>query len=165
MHLVREMSSIPILRKDFIFDIYQLYESRVWGADSFLLIASILDVEQMVDLFFTGTELGMHSLIEVHDEDDLEKALAVPCRLLGINNRDLKTFKTDTETTLELINYVPDDRVVISESGIKTSEDIEKLSAAGVRAFLIGELFMDQERPGDKLKELLGGEGTSSGGK
>ncbi len=165
IHLVREISSIPILRKDFIFDIYQLYESRAWGADSFLLIASILDVAQMVDLFFTGTELGMHSLIEVHDEDDLEKALAVPCRLLGINNRDLKTFKTDTGTTLELINYVPDDRVVISESGIKTLEDIEKLSAAGVRGFLIGELFMDQERPGDKIKELLGGEGTSSGGK
>lgn len=153
---VREACSIPLLRKDFILDEYQLYEGRAWGADSFLLIAAILEVEKLVELFFMGTEMGMHPLIEVHDDDDLDKALAAPCRLLGINNRDLNTFKTDIATTLDLINFIPDDRLVVSESGITSQEDIEKLRGAGVRAFLIGELFMAEKRPGDKLRELLG---------
>ena len=162
---IRETCGIPILRKDFIFDMYQLYEARAWGADSVLLIAAILDVEQIVDLFFEATELGMHPLIEIHDEEDMEKALAVPCRLLGINNRDLKTFKTDITNTLRLINHVPDDRLVVSESGIKSLDDLKELSAAGVRGFLIGELFMAEERPGDKLRELLGLQRPASGEK
>lgn len=160
---IRPSCDIPILRKDFIFDVYQLYEARSFGADSFLLIASILQVEQLVDLFFAAMELGMHPLIEVHDSDDLEKALAVPCRLLGINNRDLKTFKTDINTTLSLINYVPDDRLVISESGIKSLQDLKVLSAAGARGFLIGELLLADKNPGEKLRELLGLQKVSSG--
>ena len=162
--IVGEVIDRPILRKDFIIDGYQIYEGRAWGADSFLLIASILSTEQLVDYFFMGTELGMHPLVEVHNEDDLEKALAVPCRLLGINNRDLTTFKTDINTTLRLINFVPDDRLVVSESGIKSLEDINKLREAGVHAFLIGELFMAESRPGDKLKELLGSDAPRTHG-
>jgi indole-3-glycerol phosphate synthase len=155
VHLAKSAGSLPVLRKDFIFDEYQIYETRACKADSFLLIASILETAQLVDLFFMGTEMGMHPLIEVHDEDDLEKALTAPCRLVGINNRDLKTFKTDINTSLRLIDFIPDDRLVVSESGIKSCEDIKTLRAAGVRAFLIGELFMAHQRPGDKLRELL----------
>ncbi|MBI5467493.1 MAG: indole-3-glycerol phosphate synthase TrpC [Deltaproteobacteria bacterium] len=155
---IRRNLKIPALRKDFIFDEYQVYESRVYGADAILLIAAILDQSRLVDLMALAKELGMSVLVEVHDEKELERALDTDARVIGINNRDLKTFKTDLNTTVRLIPYVPKDRVLVSESGINTFQDILMLRQHGVEAFLIGEALMreDNMHIGRKLKELRG---------
>ncbi|HBG46216.1 MAG TPA: indole-3-glycerol phosphate synthase TrpC [Deltaproteobacteria bacterium] len=147
---------LPILRKDFIFDDYQVYESRVSGADALLLIAAALDKERLKSLIELTQSLGMSALVEVHDEKELEDALSAGAKIIGVNNRDLKTFKTDIETTIRLAPYVPKDRVLVSESGINTHEDILKLKEWGVEAFLIGEALMREENFRKKLKELRG---------
>lgn len=150
---------IPILRKDFIFDEYQVYESRVSGADSLLLIASILEKEKLHGLVELSRSLGMEPLVEVHSEEELKKALEARAGIIGINNRDLKTFKTDINISKRLAPLVPEDRLVVAESGISTLDDILELREAGVSAFLIGEAFMVQDdlgAMGRKLKELRG---------
>lgn len=147
---------VPLLRKDFIFDDYQVYESRVAGADALLLIVAVLGKERLRELLELTYRLGMSALVEVHDEAELETALDAGARIIGVNNRDLKTFKTDINTTIRLAPYVPRDRVLVSESGINTHEDILKLREWGVEAFLIGEALMREENFRKKLKELRG---------
>lgn len=154
---IKERVSIPVLRKDFIFDEYQVYESRAAGADAILLIAGILDKSQIDEFLNLTKRLGMGCLVEVHNKDDLEKVLSTKAKVIGINNRDLKTFRTDIKNTLRLIKRVPKNKVVVSESGINSYEDILKLKGAGVKAFLIGETLMREEDIGKKLRELRGG--------
>ncbi len=147
---------VPLLRKDFIFDDYQVYESRVAGADALLLIVAVLGKDRLKELLELTYRLGMSALVEVHDEKEMETALDAGARIIGVNNRDLKTFKTDINTTIRLAPYVPKDRVLVSESGINTHEDILKLREWGVEAFLIGEALMREEDFRKKLKELRG---------
>lgn len=153
---IRERVALPLLRKDFIFDQYQLVEARVHGADAVLLIAAVLDDDSLKTLLEGAAELGLSTLVEVHNEMELERAVSSGAVVIGINNRDLKTFVTDIETTLRLIRLVPDDCVIVSESGINTRGDIESLKSAGAHAFLIGEALMREPLPGVKLAELLG---------
>ncbi|MHB8174088.1 MAG: indole-3-glycerol phosphate synthase TrpC [Nitrospirota bacterium] len=145
---------IPVLRKDFIFDEYQVYEARANGADAFLLIASILELGRMEDLYLLGKELGMEALAEVHDEYDLDKVLELTFKIIGINNRDLKTFDVDIKNTEYLIEEIPMDRVVVSESGISTKDDLRFLKSVGADAALIGEALMREKDFGKKLREL-----------
>lgn len=151
----RGACALPVLRKDFIVDAWQLYESRVLGADCVLLIAAALDDAQLGEYAFIASELGMDVLVEVHDLDELERALPVPARLLGINNRNLKTFEVSLQATLELKVAVPADRVLVTESGIVTRADVALMRDAGVQAFLVGEAFMRQPDPGTALRELF----------
>lgn len=147
---------LPLLRKDFIIDEYQVYESRVSGADALLLIVAALPKDELKRLLGLSYSLGMSALVEVHDEKELETALDIGARIIGVNNRDLKTFKTDLETTERLAPYVPKDRVLVSESGINTHDDILRLRECGVEAFLIGEALMREENFRKKLRELRG---------
>ncbi len=153
---VREQVALPLLRKDFVIDAYQLYEARVHGADAALLIAAALDVPVLTELASLSLELDLEPLVEVHTAAELEKALESSCRLLGINNRDLHTFHTDVATTIDLLPHVPDDYVVVSESGLEDRETITRLEAYGVAAFLIGESLMREPHIGRKLDELRG---------
>ena len=146
---------LPVLRKDFIVDAYQLYEARALGADCVLLIAAVLDDVQLSEFAFIAGELGMDVLLEVHDLDELERALPVPARLLGINNRNLKTFEVSLHTTLALQAMVPADRVLVTESGILAPADVALMRNAEVHAFLVGEAFMRQPDPGTALRELF----------
>jgi indole-3-glycerol phosphate synthase len=152
---IKESTAIPVLRKDFIFDPYQVHEARARGADAILLIAAMLDCGQLQDLMILCGRLSLCCLLEVHNEKEMETALALDADVIGINNRDLNTFKTDISTTLRLIRLIPEGKTVISESGIARREDIVTLRDAGVDAFLIGETFMKETKPGDKLKELI----------
>jgi indole-3-glycerol phosphate synthase len=145
---------IPVLRKDFIFDEYQVYEARANGADAFLLIASILEKDQMEDLYLLGKELGMEAVAEAHDEDDLEKILDLTFKIIGINNRDLKSFEVNIKNTEYLIEEIPMDRIVVSESGISTRDDLKFLKSVGADAALIGEALMRETDFGKKLREL-----------
>jgi indole-3-glycerol phosphate synthase len=145
-----------VLRKDFVIDAYQLFESRAGGADCILLIAACLEKEQMLELERVARGLGMAVLVEVHDAAELERALALATPLLGINNRNLKTFETRLETTLDLLPRVPADRVVVTESGILTPADVARMRAAGVYRFLVGEAFMRSQDPGAALARLFG---------
>ena len=154
--LVRRQVSIPILCKDFIIDPYQIYEAALLGADAVLLIASLLSQQQLEEFLYIAKELHMGALVEVHNEDDLEKALLTPALVIGINNRNLDTFATDINTTLQLIAAVPEGIVVVSESGIKIREHIKVLKKAGAHVFLIGESLMKEYDPGKKLRELRG---------
>lgn len=153
---IKIYSNIPVLRKDFIFDDYQIWESRAAGADAILLIVAILGKQQLADLMGRSAEFGMATLVEVHNEDEMETALDAGARIIGINNRDLKTFKTDLETTVRLAPYVPEDRILVSESGISSFDDIVKLRKNGVNAFLIGEALIKERELAKKLKELRG---------
>lgn len=157
MHLVeaRAACGLPVLRKDFTIDPYQVYEARALGADCILLIVAALSDEQLCGLARLATEQGMDVLVEVHDAVELERALVLETPLLGINNRNLHNFETTLETTLELLDKVPDDRVVVSESGIHTEEDVKRLRARGVDAFLVGEAFMRADDPGLQLRKLF----------
>jgi Indole-3-glycerol phosphate synthase len=150
----RQVLPVPILRKDFIIDLWQVYQSRCLGADAILLIASILSSEDMKKLLIVAGILGLHCLVEVHNETELEKALEAGARIIGINNRDLKTFKVDIEVTGRLINRIPNDRAVVSESGIRTSGDLQLVRNLGVDAALVGETFMRAESISDKVREL-----------
>jgi indole-3-glycerol phosphate synthase len=151
----RGACALPVLRKDFVVDAYQLYESRVLGADCVLLIAAALDDAQLAEYAFIAGELGMDVLVEVHDLDELERALPVPARLLGVNNRDLRSFEVSLQATLELQPMVPRDRVLVTESGILARGDVALMRNAGVHAFLVGEAFMRQPDPGAALEALF----------
>ena len=146
---------VPMLRKDFIFDPYQIYESRAYGADALLLIVAILDDDQLVQLINLSYTLGMKCLVEVHDEGELRRAVASGCRIIGINNRDLHTFKVRLTTTERLRPLVPDDCIVISESGIRRHADVEKLRTWKVNAMLVGEVLSAANDAAGKMKELL----------
>ena len=147
---------IPILRKDFIIDPCQIYETRLLGGDALLLIAGILEAGRLAEYLALTRELGLSALVEVHDRKDLEKALATGAGIIGINNRNLQTFVTDLQTSRDLMAYIPEDRIVVSESGICSRADIEMLMAAGVHAFLIGETLIKATNRGEMLRELLG---------
>jgi indole-3-glycerol phosphate synthase len=153
---VRAAVAVPLLRKDFILERYQLLEARAAGADCALLIAEILDDTALPRLIRAAAEIGLQTLVEIHDADNLERVLEAGARLVGINNRDLRTFHTRLEHTLELMSRVPTDCCVVSESGIKTRADIVRLGAAGVRAVLVGETLMAAADIGGKLDELRG---------
>ena len=151
----REACALPVLRKDFTIDAYQVYEARALGADCILLIVAALDDVRLADLTVLGLDLGMDVLVEVHDLDELERALQVPAPLLGINNRNLRTFDVSLDTTLALRNAVPADRILVTESGIGTRADVARMRDAGVHTFLVGETLMRQPDPGVALRELF----------
>ena len=151
----RASCQLPVLRKDFLVDPYQVYESRAMGADAILLIAACLDDAQMGEMEAIARSLYMAVLVEVHDAAELERALALKTLLIGVNNRDLRTFETNLETTLALVDKLPKDRLLITESGIRVREDVLRLRAAGIHAFLVGEAFMRADEPGEALAALF----------
>lgn len=153
---IREVVNLPLLRKDFICDPYQIYEARVAGADAILLIAAMLDAGQLEEYNALAAELHLDVLLEVHDEAELELALATDCTLIGINNRNLQTFETDLATTERLLPLIPDSHFVVAESGISSREDVLRLQRAGARGFLVGESLMREDDIGTKLRELQG---------
>jgi len=152
---VKERVAIPVLRKDFIIDEYQLYESVLWGADAVLLIADILTMDELKKFLDISKDLGMDCLVEVHNEEDINKALSSGATIIGMNNRDLHTFKIDIATTQRLIRLIPDTKVRVSESGIKTYEDVMFLKSLGVNAVLIGEAFMEADDIASKVREVM----------
>lgn len=151
----RSACDLPVLRKDFTIDPYQVVEARAIGADAVLLIVAALSDEQMGELSDTAAEVGVDVLVEVHNREELERALALPTPLVGINNRDLHTFDTQLETTLDLLAHIPGDRLVITESGIHNACDVARMRDAHVHSFLVGEAFMRADEPGEKLRELF----------
>jgi indole-3-glycerol phosphate synthase len=151
---VNKAVEIPVLRKDFIIDPYQIYEARAAGADAILLIVMALADEQLADLHQLATELNMSALVEVHDESELERAMKINAPMIGVNNRDLRTFEEDLRTTGRLAKLVPDEVVLVSESGIHTSAEVRKLGHFGVRAVLVGEALMRAENIAAKVNEL-----------
>ena len=151
----RSASGLPVLRKDFVIDAYQVYEARALGADCILLIVAALGDAHLNELAGLAGHLGMDVLVEVHDAAELERAAHLESLLLGINNRDLRTFDTTLDTTLDLLDRIPAGRTVITESGIRTRDDVARMRAAGVHGFLVGEAFMRAERPGARLRELF----------
>ena len=151
----REACTLPVLRKDFVIDPYQVVEARVLGADCILLIVAALDDRQLAELSDLAMQLGMDVLVEVHDIDELERALQVPVPLVGINNRNLRTFEVSLEATLSMKDAVPRDRLLVTESGILGPADVRTMRDAGVNAFLVGEAFMRVEEPGEGLRQLF----------
>ena len=151
----RGACTLPVIRKDFIVDPYQVYEARAIDADCILLIAACLDDAQLHSLNDLAHELGMDVLIEVHDEAELQRALVVENRLIGINNRNLRSFEVTLDTTLGLLDQIPGDRIVVTESGILDPQDVERMRSHQVNAFLVGEAFMRAEDPGARLRELF----------
>jgi len=151
----RDACALPVLRKDFIVDAYQVHEARALGADCILLIVAALDDEQLADFSTLAHKLGMDVLIEAHDAAELERALATPAGLIGINNRNLRTFDTSLDITLGLRARVPADRLLVTESGIHAPADVARMRAAGVHAFLVGEAFMRAPDPGAELQRLF----------
>lgn len=154
--MIRKAVKIPLLRKDFIIDEYQIFEARAGGADALLLISGCLEKAQMADFLGIAAELDLDVLVESHTHKELDKALAAGATLVGINNRDLRTFTVSLATTLDMLKDIPDDRIVVSESGISTRADVERLHRAGVDAILVGESLMREKDIGKKVKELLG---------
>ncbi|MEE3233961.1 MAG: indole-3-glycerol phosphate synthase TrpC [Candidatus Latescibacterota bacterium] len=152
----KSVSGLPVLRKDFTLDEYQIYESRALGADAVLLIVSLMDGSQLSDFVGLALELQLTPLVEVHDWSELEIASASGARLIGINNRNLKTFITDLNTTFELLKRRPEGALLVSESGINNRQDVERLGEAGVDAMLVGESLMREDDMGAKVRELLG---------
>ena len=152
----RSACALPVLRKDFIVDPYQVFEARAMGADCILLIVACLDDAQMADLEAQAAELGMAVLVEVHDGQELDRALRLTTPLVGINNRNLRSFEVTLETTLDLLVRAPADRLLVTESGIRAPEDVQRLRSAGVDAFLVGEAFMRAPDPGAALAALFG---------
>jgi len=151
---VRQTAPVPLLRKDFIIDLWQVYQSRCLGADAILLIVALLSDELLKKMLIVAGILGLQCLVEVHDEAEVEKALKAGARIIGINNRDLRTFKTDIRTTEKLIGSIPHDRIVVSESGIRTADDIRYLKEVGADAVLVGESFMKADSLADKVREF-----------
>jgi indole-3-glycerol phosphate synthase len=153
----RAACSLPVLRKDFVIDPYQVYEARVIGADCILLIVAALGDAALLELSLLAAELDLDVLCEVHDVEEMERALALPVPLIGVNNRNLRTFETSIDTSIELQSMIEYDRILVSESGIHTHDDIERLQSAGINAFLVGEAFMRASDPGAELKRLFTG--------
>ena len=152
---VRTVCDLPVLRKDFIIDPYQVYESRLLGADCILLIVAALGDAQLGELIETAKDVGVDVLVEIHDREELERAVKFDTPLLGINNRNLRNFETHLETTLELLDSVPEGRTLVTESGIHKLEDVKLMRANGVNAFLVGEAFMRAKDPGAELNRLF----------
>ncbi len=150
----REASGVPVLRKDFLVDPYQVREARAWGADAFLLIADVLETDALREMVELGAELGMAALVEGHDSEAVERAVGSGARLVGINNRNLRTFKVSLETTQRLARLVPPDRVLVAESGIHKGADVETVLSAGAHAVLVGESLMRAENLEKKVQEL-----------
>jgi indole-3-glycerol phosphate synthase len=155
LQMVRERCPLPVLRKDFMVDVYQIYESRALGADCILLIVAALEDTLMQELAQLAKQLGMDVLVEVHDAAEMERALQLETPLIGVNNRDLRTFNTSLQTTLDLKAQVPAERLMVTESGIHQPEDVKLMQDNGIHAFLVGEAFMRAERPGQKMRELF----------
>lgn len=151
----REVCSLPVLRKEFIIDPFQVYESRMLGADCILLIVACLTDAQLKELSSIAIELEMDVLVEVHDAEELQRALALELPMVGINNRNLRTFETSLQTTIELLKQIPEDCIVVTESGIHTKEDVALMQSHNVNAFLVGEAFMKADEPGERLAELF----------
>jgi len=151
----RQHCQLPVLRKDFMIDVYQVYEARTMGADCILLIVACLEDEQMQQLSDLAQELDMDVLVEVHDADELQRALKLSLPMVGINNRNLRTFETSLQTTLDLIRQIPDQRIVVTESGILHTADVALMREHHVNAFLVGEAFMRSDDPGQRLSELF----------
>jgi indole-3-glycerol phosphate synthase len=152
---IREIVSLPLLRKDFIYDEYQIYESAAYGADALLLIVAILEPKQLGKMITISRSLGLGCLVEVHNEDELTIALDSGAEIIGINNRNLNTFEVDLNTTQRLLPFVPEDKIVVSESGINQRDDIRKLKAWGVDAVLVGEALVTARNIPNKIKELM----------
>ncbi|HEY8026630.1 MAG TPA: indole-3-glycerol phosphate synthase TrpC [Burkholderiaceae bacterium] len=152
----RAACAIPVLRKDFMIDLYQVYQARAWGADCILLIVAALDHGLMAELEACAHELGMGVLVEVHDAEELNAALRLKTALLGINNRNLRTFETSLQTTIDLLPRISPDKLVVTESGILARDDVQRMRDADVHAFLVGEAFMRAEEPGEELARLFG---------
>ena len=152
----RHKTALSVLRKDFIFDVWQVWEARAAEADSFLLIAAILDNALLRELLELGRTMKMEALVEVHSREELHRAVDAGARIIGVNNRDLRTFEVRMETSLELIEEIPDECIAVSESGLRTHADLQKLRVAGFDAFLIGERLMTAPEPGMALREILG---------
>jgi indole-3-glycerol phosphate synthase len=151
----RNACSLPVIRKDFIIDPYQVYEARAMGADCILLIVACLEDYDLRSLSELAFDLELDVLVEVHDRSELDRALALSGRLVGINNRDLRSFQVSLETTIGLLDAIPDDRILVTESGIHTREDVARMRECGVQAFLVGEAFMRADDPGAELEELF----------
>lgn len=151
----RAACQLPVLRKDFTIDPYQVYEARATGADCILLIAAALEDSRMLDLEAAAGALGMALLVEVHDAGELDRALRLETPLIGINNRNLRTFDTRLTTTLDLLDRIPEDRIVVTESGILTPDDVQTMARRGVKCFLVGEAFMRATDPGAELARLF----------
>ncbi|MDQ6646864.1 MAG: indole-3-glycerol phosphate synthase TrpC, partial [Pseudomonadota bacterium] len=143
------------LRKDFIIDPYQVHEARAIGADCILLIVAALDDDVLLELSLLAAELDMDVLCEVHDEEEMERAMALPVPLIGVNNRNLRSFETSLETSLAMQDLIEYDRVLVAESGIRTPDDVARLRQGGIQAFLVGEAFMRAEDPGGELRRLF----------
>ena len=156
LQAAKQAAGLPVLRKDFTIDEYQLHEARIIGADAILLIVALMDSSQLDDYLGLAGELGLSALVEVHDGDQLAHAKIAGAELIGVNNRDLRTFATTLETTFELLEHMPEGATVVSESGIGQREDVERLEEAGVDAILVGESLMREEDIGAKVRELLG---------
>ena len=152
---VRSSCELPILRKDFMIDLYQIYETKAYGGDCILLIVAALDIVQLKDFSQLARELNLDILIEVHSEDELNEALSINSKLIGINNRDLTTFEVDKNLAIKLARQIPKDVIAISESGISSREDILSSKEQGIHSFLIGESFMRKPNPGNALKDIL----------
>ncbi len=159
LEAARAACTLPVLRKDFMVDSYQVLEARAMGADAILLIVAALEDGMMMELALHARELEMDVLVEVHDGLELERALRLPTALIGINNRNLRTFTTDLQTTLDLQAHVPDDRLLITESGILNAADVQRMRGADIHAFLVGEAFMRAPSPGLALSTLFGTHG------
>lgn len=157
--IAKKQTTRPILRKDFIIDEYQIYESRLYGADAILLIVSALERNQLIDLMGLAEELSLGCLVEVHNYRELDTALYCDAQMIGINNRDLKTLKIDLQTTFELIKDIPDGKVIVSESGIDTRKDVERIESTRVDAILVGTSLMKSRDIGEKIDELMGDKG------
>ena len=152
----RKSIQLPVLRKDFIFDPWQVWETRANDADSFLLIVAVLRQQQLIELIALGRELGMEPMVEVHTSEELTRAIAGGAKIIGVNNRNLKTLEVRVETSFELIEQIPDDCIAVSESGIRTAAELAKLRAAGFNAFLVGTRLMLSSDPAAALSALLG---------
>lgn len=152
---VKESVSLPILRKDFIIDEYQIYESVVAGADAILLIAELLSTNEMIGFYNLASSLGLDVLMEVHNEEDIEKSLATEAAIIGINNRDLHTFKVDINVTQKLIRLIPQNKIKVSESGIRSYEDVMFLKSLGINAVLIGEALLEANDIAAKMREIM----------
>ncbi len=155
LQMVRERCPLPVIRKDFMIDPYQIYESRALGADCILLIVAALGDSQMQELAETATKLGMDVLVESHDAEELERALTLDTKLIGINNRNLRTFEVSLQTTLTLKAMIPADKIIVTESGIHTQQDVQLMLDNEIYTFLVGESFMRADSPGQKMRELF----------